>query len=115
MKAQVRAAMLFNGHTDESIAALDDVTFGQIQTMYADGIIGNRRTIELLGVLTAGVFNYMRGANQPAYQLPKIIGSAYDYLYPPATPEEAKQQVNSSLLAYMTQAPGFKKGVFKEA
>jgi hypothetical protein len=107
--------MIFNGHTDETIAALDDVTFGQIQTMYADGVIGNRRTIELLGVLTAGVFNYMRSANQPAYQLAKIIGSSYDYLYPPVSKAEAQQQVNASLLAYMTQAPGFKRGALKEA
>jgi hypothetical protein len=113
LRLQVEAAMIFNGHTQESIAALDDVTMLQIQTMYADGLIGNRRIIELLGVLTSGVFNYMRGEGQTAYKLANIIGSSYDYLFPPMSAEEQKKSVNNSLLAFMTQSPGYKKGRLK--
>jgi len=106
--------MVFNGHSSESIAALDEVTMLQIQAMYGDGIIGNQKTIELLGTLIAGVFNYIRdtGKSSP-YKLANIIGSAYDYIYPPLSPEVQKQQVSNSLLAFMSQAPGFEKDRFK--
>lgn len=107
--------MIFNGHTHESIAALDDVTMLQIQTMYADGVIGTHKTIELLSTLINGVFNYMRPAGAPPYQLGKIMGSSYDYLYPPLSPEQKKQAVSDSLMAFMSQAPGFTKDKFKVA
>jgi hypothetical protein len=107
LKKQVITAMIFNGHTQETLAELDDMTMAQIQTMYADGMIGNRSTINLLGALTNGVFNYMRSANAPSYKLANILGSAYDYIYPPLSAEELKQQANEQLLAFMTQAPGF--------
>lgn len=105
--------MIFNGHTHETIAALDDVTMLQIQTMYADGVIGNHKIIELLGTLINGVFNYMRPSGAPAYQLAKIISSAYDYLYPPLSPEQQKKAASDGLLAFMMQAPGFNKDMMK--
>ena len=106
--------MVFNGHTAESIAALDEVTMLRIQALYGDGIIGNQKMIELLGTLIAGVFNYIRDpAKTTPYQLANIIGSAYDYIYPPLPPEVKKQQVSNNLLGFMSQAPGFKKDKFK--
>lgn len=107
MRNQVVTALIFNGHTKQSVAELDELTMAQMQTMYADGLIGNRALIEVLGVLTNGVFNYMRSANTPAYKLSNIIGTAYDYIYPPLTEEQQKQQANEQLLAFMSQAPGF--------
>jgi len=106
--------LVFNGHTPESIAALDEVTMARLQTMYGDGILGNHKTIEMLGTLIAGVFNYVRDpAKSQPYTLANISGSAYDYIYPPLPPEAQKQAVNNSLLAYMSQAPGFVKDRFK--
>lgn len=105
--------MIFNGHTHDSIAEIDDITMAQIQTMYADGMIGNRAILETLGSLTAGVFNYMRQANSRPYKLANILTSAYDYIYPPLSEQDKKSQVNNSLLAFMTQAPDFKIDRFK--
>lgn len=86
----------------------------RLQTMYGDGILGNHKVIELLGTLIAGVFNYVRDPSKSrAYTLANIAGSAYDYLYPPLPPEAQKEAVNNSLLAYMSQAPGFAKDRFK--
>lgn len=114
MRAQVEAAMVFNGHTPETIAALDEVTMSRLQTMYGDGLVGNQKTIELLGTLIAGVFNYIRDSSKTTpYKLANIIGSAYDYIYPPLSPEEQKAAVSNSLLAFMSQAPGFEKDRFK--
>lgn len=80
----------------------------QIQTMYADGLIGNRSLVQLLGALTNGVFNYLRAQGTTAYTLSNIIGNAYDYIYPPLTAEQKRQQANEQLLAFISQAPGFK-------
>lgn len=74
--------------------------------MYADGLIGNRGTLEVLGALTAGIYNYLRAEGQKAYKLQDIIPRAYDYIYPPLTEQEKKEQVNQSLLAFMRAAPG---------
>lgn len=78
--------------------------------MYADGMIGNRAIIETLGNLTAGVYNYMRAAHTPAYKLKDIIKQSYDYLYPP---QDSTQNPSETLLAYMTQAKGFRTDRFK--
>ena len=104
--------MIFNGHTLETIEELDDVTLANIQTMYADGMIGNYGILTQIATLTNGVFNYMRPANSPAYKLANILGSAYDYIYPPLTAEQQKAAVNDSLLAFMSQANGFDKTKF---
>jgi hypothetical protein len=106
------AAMIFNGHTLETISELDDVTMANIQTMYADGLIGNQGLLVQLGTLTNGVFNYMRTANSPAYKLANILGSAYDYIYPPLPAELQKEAVSNSLLAFMMQSQGFDKTKF---
>lgn len=104
--------MIFNGHTLETIEELDDVTLANIQTMYADGLLGNYGILTQIASLTNGVFNYMRPANSPPYKLANILGSAYDYIYPPLTEEQQKAAVNDSLLAFMSQANGFDKTKF---
>jgi phage tail sheath gpL-like len=104
--------MIFNGHTLETISEIDDVTFANIQTMYADGLVGNYGILTQIATLTNGVFNYMRPANSPLYKLANILGSAYDYIYPPLSDEQKKAAVNDSLLAFMSQAQGFDKTKF---
>jgi hypothetical protein len=99
--------MVFNGHTLESVNSINEETFAQIQTMYVDGVIGNQKTIDLLGKLVTGVFNYIRSSSSSPYELKNVIGRPYDYMFPPASEEEKKSSVNSSLLAFMSQAPGF--------
>lgn len=79
----------------------------QIQTMYADGLLGNQSIITALGNLTNGVFNYMRPSGAAPYALTDIIGRAYDYIYPPASEEEKQETTNNNLLLFMSQVPGF--------
>ena len=105
--------MIFNGHTHDTLAQIDEVSMSQIMTMYADGIVCNFQILTVLGQLTAGVFNYMRPANSPDYKLARILGVAYDYIIPPASPEMQKEAANNALKAFMTSAPGFNKNLFK--
>lgn len=104
--------MIFNGHTNQSIADLDQITMLHIQTMYADGTLGNHGLLAQLAVLTTGVFNYIRPAHAAPYRLAGTLGAAHDYLYPPASQEQLAAQANDSLLAFMVQAPGFSKERF---
>jgi hypothetical protein len=105
--------MVFNGHTPESVNSINEETFAQIQTMYADGMLGNQKNINLLGLLVTGVFNYLKAPNSSAYELKNVIGRSYDYIFPPVGKEEKKLSVNSNLLAFMSQAPGFDNKLFE--
>lgn len=100
--------MVANGTDPDNV---DEETFRQICVMYADGMIGNRVMLETLGNLTAGVYNYMRSNNHKVYTLRDIIGKSYDYLYPP---QDNTESVNSALLAFVSQAKGFKPDLFKK-
>jgi hypothetical protein len=104
--------MIFNGHTHDTLADLDDLTMAQIQTMYADGTIGNHGMIQMLSTLIAGVFNYMRPANSSSYRIESILGPMSEYLFPPLPEEYKKEQANNQLLTFMAQAPGFSKEKF---
>lgn len=101
--------MIFNGHTQESLDAIDEATMNEIIVMYADGAIGNYGVLQALGSLTAGVFNYMRPANTNSYDLKSVLGSAYAYLYP-----EKILNANEALLTFMSQAQGFDISKFKK-
>jgi len=100
--------MVFNGHTQDNIDALDEQIFNEIVVMYADGLLGNKNLITTLGTLTAGVFNYMRPSNSSPYDLKGVIGSAYGYIY-----EDKEATPSDSLLTFMSQAPGFTMDKFK--
>jgi hypothetical protein len=100
--------MVFNGHTTQNIDALDEATLNNIVVMYADGLIGNKGILNVMGTLTSGVFNYMRSPNSQPYALKSILGSAYGYMYP-----DSELPTNDSLLTFMSQAPGFELGKFK--
>jgi len=101
--------MVFNGHTIESIDAIDETTMNEIVVMYADGIIGNQGIISGIGSLTAGVFNYMRSGNSPPYSLKQILGNSYGYIF-----AEAEVKPNDALLLFMTQAKGFSMDKFNK-
>jgi len=100
--------MIFNGHTQNTIDALDEATWNEITIMYADGLIGNRSVITTLGKLTTGVFNYMRPSNSLTYDLKAVIGSAYGYIY-----DDKEDNPSDLLLTFMSQAPGFTIDKFK--
>lgn len=85
----------------------------RIQTMYADGVLGNHGLLIAIGQLTAGVFNYIRAKDSTEYKLASILGTAYDYIVPPASPEEQQETVNNSLKLFLTAAPGFDSKKFK--
>lgn len=106
---QVECALLFNGHTRESIDAIDAETMAALQTMYADGLLGNHALLDMQAKLVGAVWNYIRAPGAPPYRAAAILGQANDYLYPPS--DEVEQM--DGLLLFMSQAPGFNPDLFK--
>lgn len=100
--------MLFNGHTQDSIDAIDEPTFNAISVMYNNGILGNMAILNTLGSLTAGIFNYIRPPNASPYSLKTILNDAYGYLY-----QDAEISAQDSLKLFMSQAQGFNMDLFK--
>jgi hypothetical protein len=92
--------------------SIDEERFTDICIMWADGVIGNRGILEVLGSLTGAVYNYMRSENQRAYKLNDIIPRAHDYLYPPLTEDQKKAKVNESLLSYLKAKPNVPQKLF---
>ncbi len=90
--------------TDPS--TVDEETFSDIAVMYHAGIIGNLGLLEVLGTLTAGQFNKMLPKGKAPYKLKDIISNAYDFIYPPLSEQDKKEQVNQSLLAFALMSPG---------
>lgn len=79
--------------------------------MYSDGVIGNHGVIEVLGGLTAGIYNYFRTKETKPFKLKDIIPKAYDYIYRPLTPEEEQNKTQDTLKMFM--AANAPKGMFK--
>jgi hypothetical protein len=47
-------------------------------------------------------------SGKPPFKLENIIPQVYEYLYPPLTDEQKKEQVNKSLLAFAMMNPNKK-------
>lgn len=80
--------------------------FNAVMIAINDGFIGNKVVLNILGLLTTGVFNYIRGASSKAYTLNEILGLTYDYIYRPMTDQEKAEEANQRLLTFMQMAPG---------
>lgn len=106
MRLQTRAFLLSNGANPDAMSEAD---FQLIMVSYEDGIIGNKKILNTLGLLTNAVFNYIRSNNTPAYSLNNILGQVYDYIYRPLTDKEKQSQASESLLSFMSLAPESEK------
>jgi hypothetical protein len=82
--------------------------------MYNDGLIGNFAILETLGNLTAGVYNYMRESKAKAYSLKDIIPTVHEYMYPPKTEQEIKEEANEQLLRYVLLKPNTPKKLMEK-
>lgn len=105
--------MVFNGHTEQYINTIDEELFGDIQVMYAEGMLGNKNVFDALAPITTAVFNYMRSEGTPAYKVDSIFPWINDYLKNPDFEPSDSEKVNNALLTYVTRAKGYKKDRFK--
>lgn len=99
--------MVFNGHSVESVDALDEEIFADICVMFSDGLLGGKSIFDSMAPITAAIFNYMRPANTPACKSDDIFPWANEYEKNPDLEPKDEDKINNNLLAFMTQAPGF--------
>ena len=77
--------------------------------MYADGVLGNKGMLQIMGSLTTAVFNYMRAQHSQPYTLKSILNTTYGYLF-----NDVELTASDSLLLFMSQAQGFSLDRFKK-
>jgi hypothetical protein len=104
--------MVFNGHTTQYIDSIDEELFGDIQVMYAEGMLGNKGIFDALAPISAAIFNYFRAEGQPPYKTESIFPWIVEYFKNPDFEPNPEQQVSSNLLGFMAHAKGFSKERF---
>ena len=114
MRRQVTAAMVFNGHTEQTVNGISEEVFTEIQVMYADGMLGNRAIFDGIAPMTTAVFNYMRPEGVAPYKQTSLFPWINEYWQNPDNEPTPEEKVNNSLLAFVSQAKGFDKGRFKQ-
>jgi Golgi nucleoside diphosphatase len=114
MRRQVKAALIFNGHTVESIEEIDEETFNDICVMYGDGVLGGKATYNAIAPLTTAVFNYIRQPTTPAYTADSIFPWINEYDKNPEFEPTEQEKVNNALITYITSAPQFSLKRFKD-
>ena len=75
--------------------------------MFSDGLIGSKGAFDSLAPLTAAIFNYLRAPNTPATKPAEIFPWIADYEKNPDFDVVDSEQINNSLLTFLTQSPGF--------
>jgi hypothetical protein len=103
LRLQTRTYLLAHGGNPDAMSEDD---FSAVMIALNDGFIGNKVLLNTLGLLTTGVFNYIRGANSKAYVLSEILGLSYDYIYKPMTDKQKAEEANQRLLMFMQMSPG---------
>ena len=106
MRAQVRAAMIYNGHTPDTVDLIDEETFTEICVLFHDGIVGGRGLYDAITPLTTAAFNYMRKEGSPAYKPSQIFPWVVEY---DENPDHEYEKAQAAMQSYFTHAPAFIK------
>jgi uncharacterized protein YggU (UPF0235/DUF167 family) len=76
-----------------------------IEIMLSDGFIGNKAILLALSALTTGNLNAKLKPNAKSFSMQDILPSTHDYIVPPLTEEEQREQANKKLMAFMAASP----------
>jgi hypothetical protein len=76
-----------------------------IEIMFSDGIIGNKATLLALSMLTTGNLNSKLKPNSPPFTMNHVLPSTHDYIIPPLSDEEQREQANQNMMAFMASSP----------
>lgn len=73
--------------------------------MFHDGMIGPKGIMVALSALTTGNLNSKLKQGVRAYTIKDVLPQAHDYILPPLTEEEKREQANQQLLGLLAQMP----------
>lgn len=74
--------------------------------MLNDGMLGQKSVLLALSCLTTGNLNSKLKKEATPYKMSDVAPLAHEYIVPPLTEEEKRQQVSQNLFAFMKAAPG---------
>ena len=77
-----------------------------IEIMFADGMLGNKAILLALSSLTTGNLNSKIQKSARPFTMKDILPTVHDYIVPPLTPEQQREQANKQLLAFLQSRPG---------
>lgn len=77
-----------------------------IEIMLSDGMIGNKAVLLALSSLTTGNLNAKIQKTAKPFRMEDILPSTHDYIVPPLTEEQKREQVNNQLVAFIAMKPG---------
>jgi len=105
LRLQARAYMLAHGANPDAMSETD---YELVMVALNDGLVGNKALLNVMGSLTAGVFNYIRNPSAKAYELADLLGVMHSYIYRPLSDEEQQNAVSQNLLSFMLLNPNSK-------
>ena len=74
-------------------------------------MFGNKSLLLAISALTTGNLNSKLRKEARPYKMEDILPLAHEYIVPPMTEEERKEQTSKSFMAFMQSAPGAPKGI----
>jgi hypothetical protein len=80
--------------------------FRNIEIMLSDGILGNKAILLALSSLTTGNLNSKMQKTAKPFEMKDVLPSTHDYIVPPLTEEQQREQANQRLLAFVAMKPG---------
>ena len=80
-----------------------------IEIMLNDGMLGQKSVLLALSCLTTGNLNSKLKKEAVPYKITDVLPMTHEYIVPPLTDEEKRQQVTQNLAAFMKSAPGAQK------
>jgi hypothetical protein len=89
------------GRPDE----IDSDDFRNIEILLNDGYIGNKAIVIALSCLTTGNLNAKIKQGSIPYTMKDVLPSIHEYIIPPESDEDKKENVRSQLLSFMLSRP----------
>lgn len=74
--------------------------------MLSDGMIGNKAILLALSSLTTGNLNSKIQKNTRPLTMKDVLPSTHEYIIPPLTKEQQREQVNNQLMSFLATRPG---------
>ena len=77
-----------------------------IEIMLSDGMLGNKAILLALSSLTTGNLNSKIQKTTRPFTMKDVLPSTHEYIIPPLTKEQQREQANSQLLSFLATRPG---------
>jgi hypothetical protein len=74
--------------------------------MLSDGMLGNKAILLALSSLTTGNLNSKIQKNTRPFTMKDVLPSTHEYIVPPLTKEQQREQASKQLMAFLATRPG---------